>query len=79
LRRFKFDKVKPIQNNKEGSKMKGSVMLVMLSTLLVISFSVALAENGNITKDMTMPSTTSMNMTKNMTTPTDITMPIKCP
>jgi hypothetical protein len=77
LRRFKFDKVKPIQNNKGGSKMKGSITLVMLSTLLVISSGVALAENGNMTKDMTMPSTTSKDITKNMTTPMNMTMPMK--
>jgi len=59
--------------------MKGSVTLVMLSTLLVISSGVALAENGNMNKDMTLPSTTSMNITKNMTTPTNITVPMKMP
>jgi hypothetical protein len=59
--------------------MKGSLTLVMLSTLLVISFSVALAENGNMTNNMTMPSITSMNMTKNATTPMSMTMPMKMP
>ena len=53
--------------------------LMMLSTLLVIISGTALAENGNMTKNMTMPSTTSMNMTKNMTTPMNMTMPMKMP
>jgi hypothetical protein len=81
LRRFKFDKVKPRQNNKEGSKMKASMKFVMIYTILVISLGVALAENGNMAKNMTMSSnmTMPMNMSMCMAMPMNMTMPMKMP